>query len=140
MNFSQRIYHCDMENSIWFHSLNKPFLNPPDWLFAPVWTVLYIMILISFVLFIRSGMTREKLLPLTFFIIQMALNLAWSPVFFKLHSISGALFIIILMWIFILLTIITFFKYSKMAALLLLPYLFWVSFAFYLNFSYFVMN
>ncbi len=124
----------------WFDSLNKPFLSPPDWLFAPVWTILYILIAISFILFIKGGMTKEKRLPLAFFIIQMLLNFAWSPVFFRLENIGGALAIIIFMWLFILLTIIFFFKHSKLASILLVPYLVWVSFAFYLNLSYFVLN
>ena len=129
-----------MKNTEWFDSLNKPFLNPPDWLFAPVWTVLYILIAISFILFIKGGMTKEKRLPLAFFIIQMLLNFAWSPVFFGLENIGGALAIIIFMWLFILLTVIFFFKHSKLASILLVPYLVWVSFAFYLNFSYLVLN
>ncbi len=129
-----------MKNMEWFDSLNKPFLSPPDWLFAPVWTILYILIAISFILFIKGGMTKEKRLPLAFFIIQMLLNFAWSPVFFRLESIGGALAIIIFMWLFILLTVIFFFKHSKLASILLVPYLVWVSFAFYLNLSYFVLN
>ena len=129
-----------MKNMEWFDSLNKPFLSPPDWLFAPVWTILYILIAISFLLFIKGGMTKEKRLPLAFFIIQMLLNFAWSPVFFRLENIGGALAIIIFMWLFILLTIIFFFKQSKLASILLVPYLVWVSFAFYLNLSYFVLN
>ncbi len=129
-----------MKNMEWFDSLNKPFLSPPDWLFAPVWTILYILIAISFLLFIKGGMTKEKRLPLAFFIIQMLLNFAWSPVFFRLENIGGALAIIIFMWLFILLTIIFFFKHSKLASILLVPYLVWVSFAFYLNLSYFVLN
>lgn len=129
-----------MKNMDWFDNLNKPFLNPPDWLFAPVWTILYILIAISFLLFLKGGMNKEKRMPLIFFIIQMLLNFAWSPVFFGLENIALALVIIFLMWIFILLTVIVFFKHSKLAALLLLPYLIWVSFAFYLNFSYFVLN
>lgn len=125
---------------LWFDSLNKPFLNPPDWLFAPVWIVLYIMMAGSLFLFIGDGMKRGKYLPLTFFLIQLALNLAWSPVFFGMQNILGGFIIIVFMYIFLLLTIITFFKYSKVASLLLIPYLLWISFAAYLNFAFLVLN
>lgn len=124
----------------WFDNLNKPFLNPPDWLFAPVWTILYILIAISFILFLKSDVAKSKKWPLIFFISQMLLNFAWAPVFFRMENIGAALVIIFFMWIFILLTVISFFKYSKLASILLIPYLVWVSFAFYLNFSYFVLN
>ncbi len=129
-----------MFDTQWFNSLNKPFLNPPDWVFTPVWIFLYILIAISFILFIKGGMTKEKRLPLIFFIIQLLLNFAWTPVFFGLQSISGALCIIVLMWLFLLLTIIFFFRHSILASILLIPYLIWVSFAFYLNLAYFVLN
>ena len=129
-----------MKNMQWFNSLNKPFLSPPDWLFAPVWTILYILIAISFILFIRGGNIKQKRIPLIFFIVQLILNFMWTPVFFGMKNISLALAIIIFLWIFLLLTIILFFKHSKLASLLLIPYLIWVSFAFYLNLGYFVLN
>lgn len=129
-----------MQNMNWFEILNKPFLNPPDWLFAPVWIILYIMMAGSLFLFIGDGMRKEKYLPLTFFLIQLALNLAWSPVFFGMQNILGGFIIIVFMYIFLLLTIITFFKYSKVASLLLIPYLLWLSFAAYLNFAFLVLN
>ena len=124
----------------WFNSLNKPFLSPPDWLFTPVWLVLYIMIFASLVLFWGDGITKEKRLPLIFFIIQLVLNWLWVPIFFGMENILGGFIIIVIMYIFLWLTIITFFKYSKLASILLLPYLFWISFAAYLNFGYLVLN
>ena len=129
-----------MRNTEWFNSLNKPFLAPPDWLFTPVWIVLYIMIAASFFLFLNGGITKEKRIPLVFFLSQLSLNLAWSPVFFGMQNITGAFIIIIFMYIFLILTIITFFKHSKTASLLLIPYLLWISFAAYLNFGYLVLN
>ncbi len=129
-----------MQNMNWYDSLNKPFLNPPEWIFTPVWIVLYIMIGLSFFLFLKGGIKKEKRLPLTFFLIQLALNLVWSPIFFGAQNISLAFVVIILMYIFLLLTIITFFKHSKLASILLIPYLFWLSFAGYLNFSFLVLN
>lgn len=129
-----------MKNMLWFDSLNKPFLNPPDWLFAPVWVILYIMMAAALFLFIGDGMRKGKYLPLTFFLIQLALNLAWSPIFFEMQNILGGFIIIVFMYIFLLLTIITFFKYSKVASFLLIPYLLWLSFAAYLNFAFLVLN
>jgi tryptophan-rich sensory protein len=124
----------------WYLALNKPFLTPSPELFTPAWIILYTLILISFILFIKGGYTTEKRLSILFFCLQLFFNLIWSPVFFGMKNIPAALIIIIFMWIFILLTIITFYKHSKSAAILLLPYLVWVSFAFYLNFGFYVLN
>ena len=124
----------------WFNSLNKPFLAPPDWVFAPVWIILYIMIAISFFVFLKSNSEKKKTVPLIFFFLQLLLNFAWSPIFFNMQNILGALIVIIFMWIFILVTIILFLRHSKLSAILLIPYLIWVSFAFYLNFGYYVLN
>ncbi|MBQ8634995.1 tryptophan-rich sensory protein [bacterium] len=129
-----------MQNLDWFNTLNKPFLAPPDWLFTPVWIVLYIMIAASFFLFLSGGIKKEKHMPLIFFLAQLALNFAWSPIFFGMQNILGAFIIIVFLYIFLILTIITFFKHSKMASLLLIPYLIWISFAAYLNFGYLVLN
>ncbi len=129
-----------MQNMEWFHSLNKPFLNPPDAIFAPVWICLYILIAISLILFIKGGITKEKRTPLIFFLIQLTLNLAWTPVFFNARNIGGGLFIITFMWLFLLFTIILFFRHSITAAIILIPYLLWISFAFYLNLAYYVLN
>lgn len=129
-----------MKNMIWYNNLNKPLLNPPAEIFAPVWTVLYIMIFISLFLFLKGGMNKSKILPLIFFIIQLILNFSWSGVFFGLKNINAALIIIAFMWLFILLTVLTFKKHSKAASWMLVPYLLWVSFAFYLNFEYTRLN
>lgn len=129
-----------MKNIDWYNNLNKPFFNPPAELFAPVWIILYITILISFILFIKNGMNKTKILPLAFFIIQMILNLSWQEIFFGMKNISGAFITAVLMWIFILLTIISFYKHSKPASLILLPYFIWVSFACCLNFEYLRLN
>ena len=129
-----------MQNIDWYNSLNKPFLTPPDWIFTPVWIVLYILIISSFLLFIKDGITKEKRVPLTFFLIQLLLNFSWPFIFFGLQNLLGGFIIIVLMCIFLWLTIITFFKCSKLASFLLLPYLLWISFAIYLNFSYLVLN
>ncbi len=129
-----------MKNMDWFHSLNSPFLAPPDRVFTPVWIVLYITIALSFFLYIRGGMTKGKKSGLIFFFLQLLLNFAWMPVFFGMRNILSALIILMFMWFFTLITVIFFAVYSRMASLILVPYFIWLSFALYLNFGYFVLN
>lgn len=129
-----------MYNSIWFNSLTKPVFNPPAKIFSPVWTILYILIFISLALFIFAKSDFSKRKGYVLFAIQMLLNLLWSPVFFLMQNIGLALFIIILLDIFVLLTAKNFYKISKQAGILLFPYLLWISFATYLNIAYFVLN
>ena len=124
----------------WYNSLNKPFLNPPSEIFFPVWTILYILIFASLIIFIKDGINKEKIFPLILFIIQMFLNFSWSAVFFGMQNILAGFIIIILMCFFILLTIISFYRHSKLASILLIPYFLWVSFALYLNFEYLRLN
>ena len=128
-----------MFNSEWYNSLNKPFLSPPDSIFMPVWTILYAMIFVSLILYLRGGL-KGKSKGLVYFIIQLLFNFSWTFVFFGMKNIFLALLVISAMLIFLLLNIIEFYKHSKMAGNLLLPYLIWVLFAFYLNFSYFLLN
>ena len=122
-----------MYNSIWFNNLNKPFLNPPSWVFTPVWMVLYITIILSLLIYIFTPSIQNKIKGYIFFTIQMILNLLWSPVFFYWKNIDFALLIIILMIIFVILTILQFHKVSKLSAFILVPYLLWIIFACYLN-------
>lgn len=129
-----------MKNMQWYHSLDKAPLSPPDWIFAPVWTILYIMIAISLFLFLKNGFSKAKILPLVFFIIQMLLNFAWTPVFFGMQNIRAAYIILVLLIIFLILTITSLFKFSKAAAYILIPYLLWSSFAAYLNYMIMVRN
>ena len=130
-----------MFNSIWYTNLIRPALSPPSWVFSPVWTFLYILIFISLACYIKSKSKNEdKKLGYCFFIIQMFLNLIWTPVFFGLKSISGAFAVIILLDIFVILTIYKFFKSSKIAGLLLIPYFIWIIFATYLNLGYMLLN
>jgi tryptophan-rich sensory protein len=130
-------------NSIptWYASLNKPSLNPPNWIFGPVWISLYTLMGIS--LFI-TWKNRKRLKgiksTMTIFFLQLLLNTLWSIVFFGMHNIGMALVVIIFLWIFILAMIVTFFRISKSAGLLQIPYLLWVSFAIYLNYSIFILN
>ena len=123
----------------WYSTLIKPVLNPPSWIFGPVWVTLYALMGISLWLVWKSN-SSEKRRAIWLFIVQLALNAIWSPIFFGAHSIGNALAVIVLLWAAIILTILIFKKISKPAAWLLVPYIVWVSFAVYLNFSIWMMN
>lgn len=128
-----------MFNSIWYENLTRPFLSPPRWVFAPVWGFLYLTIFISFVLYFLKK-DKNKLKGYIYFSIQIILNFLWTPAFFGAKNILLALIIIILLDIFLILTIKNFYPVSKIASILLIPYLIWTLFATYLNFSYFILN
>ncbi len=129
-----------MFNTIWYDNLIKPVLNPPSWIFSPVWIILYGTILAALILYTIKISDRNKLEGYIYFIVQMILNLAWSPIFFYLHNIGLALIVIILLDIAILINIIKFHKVSKLSGLILIPYFLWVLFATYLNISFFILN
>ncbi|MEI2749621.1 MAG: TspO/MBR family protein [Ferruginibacter sp.] len=125
----------------WYKTLVKPSFNPPNWLFAPVWTTLYIMMGIACYLVWKSSKAEsEKRQALTLYGIQLVLNFFWSIIFFYLEQPGWAFVEIIFLWIFILLTILSFRKISIAAAWLLVPYICWVSFASLLNFYIWKLN
>jgi tryptophan-rich sensory protein len=124
---------------VWYATLQKPFLNPPGWVFGPVWTTLYLLMGISLWLIWKSD-SKEKKKAIWLFLLQLVLNAIWSPLFFGARSIGEALAVIVLLWAAIVLTILVFTKISKVAAYLLIPYILWVSFATYLNFALWVLN
>lgn len=129
-----------MYNSLWYDSLTKPVLSPPSYIFPPVWSVLYVTIFISLILFIINKTKTSKKYGYIYFSIQMILNLLWSPAFFIMHNIGLALFIVILLDMSVILTIKNFYKVSVISAYLLIPYLIWIIFATYLNISYLILN
>lgn len=123
----------------WYASLVKPPFNPPNFVFAPVWTTLYL--LMGFAAFLVWASEREDSVPALYrFALQLVLNAAWSMVFFGLRSPIGGLVVIALLWYSILMTIIWFARVSRPAAWLLGPYILWVSFAAVLNLSILVLN
>lgn len=125
----------------WYTTLQKPFFNPPNWIFGPVWTLLYLMMGISlYIVWNTKTHTKERRQGLSFFFVQLALNVLWSILFFGLKSPFLALLGILLLWVMIYLTIKNFFKISRTAGWLLIPYLVWVSFATVLNLSLVFLN
>ncbi|MCR4424461.1 MAG: TspO/MBR family protein [candidate division WOR-3 bacterium] len=118
----------------WYQSLNKPVFNPPRWLFGPAWTLLFILMGIALFLVWRKGFNAPGVkLALFVFLIQLALNVLWSFLFFGLRSPLAGLMEITILWLAILVTIILFFRVSVPAGVLLLPYIGWVTFATILN-------
>ena len=124
----------------WFASLHKPAWNPPGWLFGPVWTVLYVMMAVAAWLIWRRGGWVAQKRPLGLFLTQLALNAAWTPLFFGLKNPPLAFGDIILLWLAIVATLRSFRGANKTAGWLLAPYLAWVSFAALLNFTLWRLN
>jgi translocator protein len=125
----------------WYRALNKPSFSPPNWVFGPVWTVLYLLMGISAFLIWEKGLNKKEVrVALIYFLIQLICNFLWSLLFFGFYSPLIALIDIFVLWVAISLTIIKFHSISKPAAYLLIPYLLWVSFAAVLNLSIVVLN
>lgn len=125
----------------WYAGIVKPAINPPPWVFAPVWTALFALMGIAAFLVWRSGWERKDVkIALGIFLGQLILNTLWSIIFFGLQSPGGAFFEIVILWLAILATMLAFAKISKRAAWLLAPYILWVSFAAYLNYAIWVLN
>lgn len=125
----------------WYATLTKPLLNPPNWIFGPVWTTLYALMGISIFLVWKTGVHKKVVKnAVAVFGLQLGLNALWSIVFFGAQNPGLALINILLLWITILWTIILFSKISRPAMYLLIPYLLWVSFATYLNLAIWLLN
>lgn len=127
----------------WYATLTKPTLTPPNWVFGPVWTILFALMGIALYLVLSKRTTTQKTLwrmGVIFFGIQLVLNIGWSLLFFRLQNPLLAFIELIALWLAILATTIIFYKTSKPAGWLLLPYLLWVAFAGYLNISIWHLN
>jgi len=129
------------EISTWYSTINKPSLLPPNWIFGPVWTLLYILMGISFYLVWSSKINSKKISVVwKWFLGQLSLNLLWSFLFFKWHLLWAAVLEIVILWLVILGNIIYFKKINKSAGNLLIPYLLWVTFASYLTIAVWRLN
>lgn len=125
----------------WYTQLNKPIFSPPNYVFGPVWTILYILMGISFYLiWTNNAKEKEVKSALFLFLVHLFFNASWSIVFFGGHQIFLAFLNILILWILIVALIIKFFKINKTAAVLLVPYLAWVSFATILNYNLWILN
>ena len=125
----------------WYAGLNKPVGTPPNWVFGPVWTILYAMIGTAFALvWHRVPAGAAKRTALVWFGIQLVLNLAWTPIFFGLHEMLLALVVIVLLWGAIAITFSRFRRIQPVSAFLMVPYWMWVSYATYLNAGYWMLN
>lgn len=126
--------------STWYQTLAKPSFTPPDRIFGPVWTALYVMMgVAAWLVWRKTGLTGSQR-AVGLFAIQLALNLGWSFLFFKARWIGGALVEIVLLWFAIAATIAVFRHHSQWAAILMMPYIAWVSFATVLNFAIWRLN
>lgn len=146
----------------WYAFLNKPVINPPNWIFGPVWTVLFILMGISLYLVwsknfvakplktkikawnpwsqkLMSG-SWQKINVVSIFAVQLVLNVLWSVIFFGWQQPGLAFFELLMLWFAILYTIINFWRISKPASYLLVPYILWVTFAGFLNYSLWMLN
>lgn len=126
--------------STWYAHLNKPPFGPPNWVFGPVWTALYLLMGVALFLVLEKKLKKQIDYFVVLFLIQLFLNFLWSVIFFGLHLPLVAFLEIVLLWLSILLLIINFWKFSKLASLILTPYLCWVSFASILNLVIVILN
>jgi benzodiazapine receptor len=125
----------------WYDSLKKPVFTPPGWVFGPVWTLLYLMMGIAAFLVWQKGVSNSRVrVGLACFMVQLVFNAAWSIIFFGFHSAGLALLDIVFLWLAIIATVVSFWRVDIIAAGLLLPYIFWVSFAAILNAGIYLLN
>lgn len=124
----------------WYAALNKPSWNPPNWVFGPVWTYLYVtMALAAWRVWRRGGWTNRRT-SLLMYLLQLILNAFWSPIFFGLQQPGLAFVEILLLWAAIVGTLVLFLRVDRLSGILLVPYLAWVSFAAFLNFTLWRLN
>lgn len=124
----------------WYNSLAKPKFQPPAWIFAPVWIFLYILMFVAFILVLFSPFKWTNLFAYLLFVVQIIVNLQWTPVFFKEHNLRKAFLLAALLTLLVFLTMVLFFFISKLAAFLFLPYFLWCSFASILSFEILELN
>lgn len=119
----------------WFASLVKPELIPPGWAFGLAWTILYILMALAFAIVLHARGARGRGAAIGAFLVQLALNLIWSPLFFRAHQVGQALVLILVLSLLVAVTTVLFWRIRRFAGVLLLPYLCWLAFATYLNYE-----
>jgi len=124
----------------WYATLERPALAPPNWVFAPVWTALFVLLGTAIYLVLRDGDGRERTVAAGLFVGQFVLNVSWTLVFFGGRSPAGGLAVIVALLVAILATVSAFYRVRPAAAALLVPYLAWVAFATYLNYAFWALN
>ena len=124
----------------WYATLNRPPFNPPNWIFGPVWTTLYILMGISLFLIWKQDVSKKRNVAILIFLLQLFLNFVWSFIFFYFKMIGFALIEIILLWITIIIMLVLFYKIKPVASYINILYLLWVTFATVLNASYYFLN
>lgn len=140
LTFSASLTAVFVDTGGWYASIAKPSWNPPDWLFGPVWTALYIMMGVAAWLVWQRGGWQKQRWPLTLYLLQWALNALWTPIFFGLQRPGLAFAGILLLLAAIIATMAEFWRVRLAAALLLIPYALWVTFATVLNFTIWRLN
>ena len=119
----------------WFDALEKPALMPPGWLFGVAWTILYILMGLALAIVLHARGAKGRGPAIVLFLIQLLMNLAWSPLFFRAHQVGSALMLILALIVVVAITIWLFGRIRRVAGLLLLPYLAWLAFASFLNYE-----
>lgn len=123
-----------------FNLINKPPLSPPAWLFPVVWTILFILMGVASYIVWEQGTGEQRRIALTVYFVQLFFNFCWSVIFFSFEAYLFAFVWLVILWVLILATAILFYKISKSAGYLMLPYLLWVAFAGYLNLAIYLLN
>ncbi|MCJ7827975.1 tryptophan-rich sensory protein [Patescibacteria group bacterium] len=122
----------------WYLEINRPTFTPPSWIFGPVWTPLYLLMGVGLYLVLVQDKPKKR--AVTLFSLQLAFNVLWSALFFGSRMVGLAFMEILFLWLLVFLTLVSFWKVDKRAAWLLFPYLAWVSFATFLNYSFWLIN
>ena len=139
-NFAAAMSGAFFKPGAWYESLKKPSWRPPNWLFAPVWMVLYVVIATAGYLVWRDAEPSMRALPMTIYFVHLVLNFIWSAIFFGMKRPGLAFCEILLLWSTLVATMVVFYPINQTAALILIPYLLWSSFAGCLNFEMWRLN
>ena len=131
-------YVTNLYKAPWYSGIIKPSFNPPDWIFAPVWTTLYIAMSVAIWLIWINPKRKEKIIYIYF--IHLLINGSWSIFFFGLHLILASLVVIVIIIFFVVWLIKLYYPINKLSSFLMVPYLMWLSYAFILNFYIFILN